>query len=110
MVGQEVTRDARSHGAVFGGRGERVEVVARPPRGTGNVPTKKKLNAQKRDKKSAREFRLPFCCASRTAIYCGRTQKLKWGNGVESAISYVTVLMFLANEANVRVEQEKCEI
>ena len=42
MVGQEVTRDARSHGAVFGGRGERVEVVARPPRGTGNGCEQKK--------------------------------------------------------------------
>ena len=75
MVGQEVTRDARSHGAVFGGRGERVEVVARPPRGTGNVPTKKKLNAQKRDKKVQESFAF----------------ELKWGNGEESAISYVTV-------------------
>ena len=60
MVGQEVTRDARSHGAVFGGRGERVEVVARPPRGTGNVPTKKKLNAQKRDKKVQESFAFLF--------------------------------------------------
>ena len=49
MVGQEVTRDARSHGAVFGGRGERVEVVARPPRGTGQgmVVNKKKAERTK---------------------------------------------------------------
>ncbi len=105
MVGQEVTRDARSHGAVFGGRGARGGSASAAG---DRVPKKKEAErTKKRDKKKCKRvspsFLLPL---SRTAIYCGLrvTQKLKRAAGIGS---YVTVSTLLANEANVRVEQEK---